>query len=144
MDDSTIPYLHDSARFAVDARREWMQPILDRGDAPIITDAEQSVWWTFAGGRINSTARHLFNAAGFDARADNFRVILEEGDVHRALDAVRESDRELLEGAVSESLPEYRLSKFQSALPGWAVVEMLESLLLDMDGFNELLRSTKI
>ena len=35
---------------------------------------------------------------------------------------------------IREMLPEYRLSKFQRALPDWAAREMLEAFVLDVEG----------
>ncbi len=84
-------------------------------------------WWTFAGGRVNSTLRYALAAAepGWSIIPDNYAITL-RGDtltMGRFL-AAREQlarpdfwdDIQFWQG-VAAALPNYRLSKFQPLMP---------------------------
>ena len=106
--------------------------------------------WTFAGGRINHTLRYIFVlVGGFKVTSDNFQLCLEGDSVtHKAIneviDRMRESefwsDRSVW-GAMAADLPEYRLSKFQRALPPQFSEEMVMHYLLDVNGARRVLES---
>jgi ATP-dependent Lhr-like helicase len=100
--------------------------------------------WTFAGGRINATLRYALEAVAGDWTVipDNFLIkVRAEGIDRRSFrDALAklaelefwENDRHWLE--VSESLPNYRLSKFQPLMPPWIEREVVAGYLLDIGG----------
>ena len=51
-------------------------------------------------------------------------------------------ERDDTRAAMIARIPDYRLSKFQPALPTWAVAEMLGTYLLDFDGTAAFLAET--
>lgn len=101
-------------------------------------------WWTFAGGRINATLRYAIEALGTDWKVvpDNYGLKLRGDDL--SLVRFREMLTELkdvefwanaqLWRDVAESLPNYRLSKFQPLMPPWVEREVVASYLLDVAG----------
>jgi ATP-dependent Lhr-like helicase len=101
-------------------------------------------WWTFAGGRINTTLRHALEALGASWKIvpDNFGLTIRGEDVTQhafgeLLERLREPEvweNEKLWRDVAEGLPSYRLSKFQPAMPEAAAREMVASYLLDVAG----------
>ena len=105
-------------------------------------DAKCVMWWTFGGGRINHTLKYALECAeGWKVIADNFSLRVEGngvsiGTVKKAIERMDdgywgdETTREKLLARV----PEYRLSKFQRALPPKFEVEMVGAYLLDFDG----------
>ncbi len=139
------PYLHDTAREVLEARREAFAGVV-RPRVGGMEEVDGEVrWWTFAGGRINSTLRYALEAVGGDWRVvpDNYLVkIRGHGDV--SLREVREAVAELRGSGVWEDerlwdgvraeLPSYRLSKFQALMPEGVVREMLGEYLLDAAG----------
>ena len=133
--DQRFAYLHPSAVQALGERRDWMRPILETAPSPMVVDEGQTTWWTFAGGRINNTLRYYLKAMGHDVRADNFRITLDgQGLGVRVADLGQTGRVNELSEKVHRLLPEYRLSKFQRALPEWASREMIEAYLLDVPG----------
>jgi ATP-dependent Lhr-like helicase len=101
-------------------------------------------WWTFGGGRINSTLRYALAGLlpGAQIVPDNFCLRLRgEALTAAAFDearaALRESsfwqDEERWQGILA-SLPGYRLSKFQPLMPPWVEREVVGRYLLDLEG----------
>ena len=101
-------------------------------------------WWTFAGGRINSTLRYGLGAihGGVQVVPDNFLLKLrgddlEIGRFQCALAEIRRrsfwQDEERWQGVLA-SLPGYRLSKFQPLMPPWVEREVIAGYLLDVPG----------
>ncbi|MCB9599938.1 MAG: DEAD/DEAH box helicase [Sandaracinus sp.] len=144
--DEDYAYLDESARAVLAERREGMEDAFARGD---IEHGEGSsgpelLWWTFAGGRINSTLRYALEAVGGDWKVipDNFFVKvrgehLDEARLRAAIE--RLSDLELWENEklwaeIATDLPSYRLSKFQVLMPPWIEREVVASHLLDVAG----------
>jgi ATP-dependent Lhr-like helicase len=110
-----------------------------------IEDAGDEIrWWTFAGGRINSTLRHALEAVGgaWSMVSDNFCLKARGADL--SLVAFRQAvaqiselefwENERLWQDVAGSLPSYRLSKFQPLMPPWVEREMVAAYLLDVAG----------
>lgn len=137
------PYLHQSARAALAEYREQMAPIFLAGPRPIERGAGELFWWTFAGGRINTTLKFILqNIYGWEISTDNLKLRIQgEG----LLDGGFEEAQDLLASptfwkdalpweALLEALPDYRLSKFQQVLPEWAQQEMVAHYLLDLPG----------
>lgn len=142
------PYLDEEAWTALNAHREAMSDALSADSGGIggglEIDDKEVRWWTFAGGKINSTLRHALLAVGADWKVvpDNFRIKIQgEGlDERRFLDALAKIkdpalwDNPKLWAEVAESLPNFRLSKFQPLMPPWVEREVMANTLLDVDG----------
>ncbi len=142
--DQDYPYLHDTARDVLRQRRDAFDGLLAPRTGGIEVDEDELRWWTFAGGRINATLRYALEAVGGDWKVipDNYLLKvrgdgLEERDLRAAIDRLREPEfweNEDLWVEVAESLPSYRLSKFQPLMPPWVQREMVASFLLDVAG----------
>ncbi len=104
--------------------------------------------WTYAGGAVNLTLKHgLQLLRGWTPASDNFRLKFASGQTTpEALDEALEclarpgfwEDPDLRTRLVA-GLPEYRLSKFQRALPQRFALEMVERYLLDIPTTLEFL-----
>jgi ATP-dependent Lhr-like helicase len=142
--DAVPDLLHASAREVLAEMRVSFDGLLDDRTGGFDEDADGVTWWTFAGGRINTTLRHALEARGGDWKVstDNFRVRLTgegvtQGAVAAAVNGLRSIEawrNSALWDDVAAGLPSYRLSKFQDVLPPWVVQEMLASFLLDVEG----------
>jgi len=144
--DDDYPYLHPTAADALARQREDLGNLLRDADTPVFADDGALIWWTFAGGRINSTLKHALSTLGhWKVAADNFSVQLrgdgvEHGEFRKALEQLRTGDfwaNEETWQAIRGGLPAYRLSKFQQALPDWAQAELLGQFLLDAEGARQ-------
>ena len=146
-------YLDADARRELDDRRRLMQPLISgRGPHIDMQDSELH-WWTFAGGKINSTLRYALLSLLPDARiiTDNFRLRLHAESLTDA--QFRSLFRELLNPefwtdtnrwlSISAMLPAYRLSKFQPLMPDWVQQEFVSEFLLDASGAQRWLRGEK-
>ena len=142
--DQAYPYLDPSAVTALSEHRDALRDVLEPNSGGIeLLDGELH-WWTFAGGRINATLRYALNAVDADWKVipDNYLIKLRGDGVdlrrfEAALSQLRtvefwENDK--LWGEVAESLPSYRLSKFQPLMPPWVEREVVASYLLDVAG----------
>ena len=141
--ETTYPYLHPTAMNALQQKREELGELLGRSARPVQVEAGKAWWWTFAGGRINHTLKYALEVVGgWKVVADNLLLRIEgDGVTHAAIDAV--ADRMTTEEfwadagmwkAIVARLPEYRLSKFQRALPEAASVELVGRYMLDAPG----------
>ena len=137
--DEAPAYLHRSATDALRSLREDLGALVREGDGELRGDGHVA-WWTFAGGRINSTIKHALHALGdWKIVTDNYLVRVE--DAHLDLGAWRAARARLRDpefwsddatwDAIRERLPAYRLSKFQAAMPDAIQREVLSSYLLD-------------
>jgi len=139
-----VPYLTPEARRVLTERREAMQDVLEPEVGGIQVAEGELCWWTFAGGRINSTLRFALQAVLGDVKVvvDNhlLKVRGEGIDLPRFSEALeRLGDVEFWEdeklwGEVAEGLPAYRLSKFQPLMPPWVAREVIAGHLLDVAG----------
>lgn len=143
-------YLGDEALMVLRNQRDDHAEVLKPVRGGIEFDGDEIRWWTFAGGRVNSTLRYALQAINPDWRVvpDNFLVKV-RGDwkqdascrhgeefreaVRRLADLDFWEDEEMWRG-VASSLPNYRLSKFQPLVPPWIEREMLADYLLDVAG----------
>lgn len=143
VEEVTYPYLHPSAKLALEERREELGPLLGRAARAVQVEPGAARWWTFAGGRVNHTLKYAIEVlSGWKVVADNVLVRIEgDGVTHGAVDEV--VDRMAREGfwddegmwrAILARLPPYRLSKFQGVLPEAMAVEMVAGHLLDAEG----------
>lgn len=146
--ESELPYLSDDAAAALSAYREDFHELLRRSGHAIQLDDGAARWWTFAGGRINQTLRYaLAQVGGWKIVADNFQLRIEgDGVTHETVAAAIATveadafwnDVPMWERIIA-SLPPYRLSKFQPALPPRFQQEMIGRYLLDLDGTRAFL-----
>lgn len=144
VDDAEPSYLDESALGVLREHRAAMQPSLTSAQGSIEFDGDEIRWWTFAGGRINATLRYAIDSLGHEWKviADNFLVKLRgehlnQPEFEEALAKLRERsfwENEQLWTEVAESLPSYRLSKFQPLMPAWIEREVIAGYLLDVKG----------
>ncbi len=146
--DVEIPYIDASSSRARAEMREDLAPLLNRSGRAIQMEPGRALWWTFAGGRINHTFKYGVQLlSDWKATADNFRVKI-EGDgltferLERLIGVMADpafwkdpATRDAIMGA----LPEYRLSRFQRALPRAFSAEMVCDFLLDIEGAGKRL-----
>lgn len=140
--DTRYRYLHESAAQALEGQRELFRDLLLVDEHPVERGAGELTWWTFAGGRINTTIKYILRELyGWDIATDNLKLRLEgegvlDGEFEEALERLgtqRFWEEELPWDAIITKLPEYRLSKFQRVLPEWAQRELVGGFLLDVE-----------
>jgi len=139
--DVTYPFVDARGMAAIEEWRGDLGALLKRDD-PLQQDSTCVTWWTFAGGRINHTLKYaLEHKEGWKIIADNFSLRIEGNGVSgssvaTAIDAIRGDffDQEEVRAKLLSKVPEYRLSKFQRALPNKFEVEMVGAYLLDFEG----------
>lgn len=149
----SYPYLDAGAAAVIMDAQDDLADLLHRSDRPIQLDAGVARWWTFAGGRVNHTLKYALEwLGGWKVVPDNFLVRV-QGDgitqetIRAAIDRMAESEfweSEKTRSAILARVPEYRLSKFQIALPEWAAGEMVGAYLLDFSGARSFLSSAEI
>jgi len=147
-DDAEIPYLSQDAAATLAGYRDDFRELVRRTDHALQLDDGAARWWTFAGGRINQTLKHaLTQTTGWKIVADNLHLRLEgdgiqHGTVEQAILDISTrafwSDLTVWEKIIA-SLPPYRLSKFQPALPPRFQQEMIGRYLLDLEGTQAFL-----
>jgi ATP-dependent Lhr-like helicase len=142
-DSSEPAYLHASARAVLAGKREGFAGVLAPGRGGVEVGVDEIRWWTFAGGRINSTLRFALEAIEPSCKVvpDNYvlrvRGGLELDRFRAAIARLHEQDTwedQSLWERVGELLPAYRLSKFQVLMPPWVEREMVAAYLLDVAG----------
>lgn len=147
--EEVYPYLSPEAAEIVGTRRLEMREILSpQGRGWDLRDREIR-WWTFAGGRINTTLRYALESieSGWRIVPDNYGLRVSGDGLparwSEALDRLAEpglwQDENLWDGIMS-SLPGYRLSKFQPLMPPWIEREIVAETLLDRAGAWQWLR----
>jgi ATP-dependent Lhr-like helicase len=146
-DTDAVPYLNEPAAAALQARRDDLGESLRSQPVLVRIDDGKAHCWTFAGGRINHTLKYILSLiGGFKVVADNFQLRVEGDSVTAAaifeiFDRMKQepfwTDRSVW-GPIYGSLPAYRLSKFQRALPGEYGEEMVARFLLDLPGTRRL------
>lgn len=136
-----IPYIDEKAQTFLDEWRQELSPVLDRAGLNISIEEERVLWWTFAGGQINHTLKYGIQAQqDWKIVADNFRLKIEGSGLTpqslRQIIANLSSDDfwkdSLTQSYIKANLPNYRLSKFQFALPVNSSFEIVENYLLDI------------
>jgi ATP-dependent Lhr-like helicase len=146
--DDDYPFLDAKAKAALAGWRNDLGELLHRSDA-IQTDGRAVTWWTFAGGRINQTLKYALEwRARWKVVPDNFALRIEGDGVSQ--DALIEQFAALRAPEFWQSsdtrqhilalVPEYRLSKFQRALPDSLQVEMVGQYLVDFEGTEAFMR----
>ncbi len=149
--DDVVPFMEPRARDALARLRDDLGPLLRASGLAFRVEPAHVLWWTFAGGAVNHALRLglMLQDSRLKIVADNFRLKIVSaegavGDLHEPLGRMasrsfwddEENQRRLL-----AALPEYRLSKFQRALPSRFSIEMVRDHLLDVQGAIGFLRS---
>lgn len=144
LSEGRYPYLDETAWTVLCERRAAMSGVVDSPRGGIEFDEGEVRWWTFAGGRINATLRYALEAVGGEWKVipDNLviKVRGEDTDERRFCEALAKLaepefwENERLWAEVAESLPSYRLSKFQALMPPWVEREVVAGYLLDVGG----------
>jgi ATP-dependent Lhr-like helicase len=143
-------YLNAEACRELEDRRRLIQSI-DSGPGPYIDMQDSELhWWTFAGGKINSTLRYALQSLLPEARIimDNFRLRLHldgltDAQFRKLLQELQQPDfwtDAVRWKSVAGLLPAYRLSKFQPLMPDWVQQEFVAEFLLDLPGTQQCLR----
>ena len=137
--DSEYPYINESLAVGLRDKRQELGDSLRRSALAVRIVPGKAHVWTFAGGRINQTLKCIFAVVGgFEVSSDNFQLRIEGDNVSpKAFNEVihqmrkREfwTDKNVWDEIVA-TLPEYRLSKFQPALPPRFAAEMVMEYLL--------------
>ena len=147
--DRPLSYLDAAAARALEDLRAELGHALGHQATCGVRTPEGELLWTFAGGAVNLTLKYgLQLLLGWTPASDNFRLKFAEGEI-TAL-GLEEALAQLAEPSFWESedvrtrlvaaLPEYRLSKFQRALPRRFALEMVERYLLDVPTTVRFLR----
>lgn len=138
--DQVFPYLDPAAADVLSGWRAELEDAFAGGGVEELGD--ELTWWTFAGGRINSTLRYaLQEVDSWEVVSDNFRIFLRAKDIQRArlgeaLERLREPHfwKDTRWGEIAAMLPNYRLSKFQPLMPPCVEREVVGNHLLDVPG----------
>jgi ATP-dependent Lhr-like helicase len=136
--NTEYPYINDALAHELQDKREELGESLRRSPLAVQLTPGHAHIWTFAGGRINHTLRYIFALLGdFKVSSDNFQLRIEGNTVtHKGIKEVIQrmhepefwADRSVLQ-LILAALPEYRLSKFQRALPAEYSEEMVTQYL---------------
>ena len=130
----------------MEAMNEWrgdLGELLKKNADSLQQDEKGIMWWTFAGGRINHTLKYAIEwQKSWKVVADNFSLrITGNGVSIRKVEYVIETlrsegfwDAQETRKSLLAKVPEYRLSKFQQALPPRFEIEMVGDYLLDFEG----------
>jgi ATP-dependent Lhr-like helicase len=146
-------YLSEAAAAVLADQRSFFSGLLLEEPARVQLENGEIRWWTFAGGRINSTLRYALTALvpGAQIIPDNFHLkvrgeALTAGVFEEACGVLRGSlfwqDQARWQGVLG-SLPGYRLSKFQPLMPPWVEREVVGRYLLDVKGTQQWLNAAK-
>ena len=137
-------YLSAEAATIVNDHRTEMRRFLRPKTGGIQVVNDEFRWWTFAGGRINSTLRYALSSVdeSWLVTPDNYAVAvrgnnLDDRAFQAAISQLGEQDlwdNEAFWDNVAGSLPSYRLSKFQPLMPPWIEREVVATYLLDIAG----------
>lgn len=146
--DADYPFVDEQGKRAIAEWREDIGALLSRRALSLVEESNCVVWWTFAGGRINHTLKYALEAKqGWKVQADNFSVSitgdgLGGGGARRAISELCADgfwDEPNNQRVMLARVPEYRLSKFQRALPSNFEVEMVGRYLLDFAATKQFL-----
>jgi ATP-dependent Lhr-like helicase len=141
---TAFPYLDEQAAAVLEEKREAIQPLFQSARTGIEVRDGELRWWTFAGGKINATLRYGLEAVGGDWKITTDNILVKakgEGITPKRFhDAIeRLATPEIWDDAkhwrdVAQSLPNYRLSKFQDLMPDWVEQEVVADYLLAVSG----------
>lgn len=144
LSDERYAYLDAAALEALLEHRESSQAIISSQRGGIEFRNEEVYWWTYAGGRINVALQYALESfgEGWKVLPNNFVLKIRGKDLDEdrfrsavsAMSAPGFWENERLWAEIAASLPNYRLSKFQSLMPPWVERELLAAYLLDVEG----------
>ena len=151
--ESTSSYLTPHAGEQLEERRALLRPHIGPGRSGIQTTDDEIIWWNFAGGRINSTLRYALTnqLPGVIFVPDNLMMKV-RGDhltvsqFQEAIDSLRGPaiwKDEKLWNTVHDSLPDYRLSKFQPLMPDWVEREVVGNYMLDLPAAEQWIKQNE-
>lgn len=141
-DERPLPYLTERAAYCIQEQRKERAQVLGGVAFSVEMFGDEEFLWTFAGGAVNQTIKYgLSLLFGWTVTSDNFRLKVirpQEADQTGLLQGLKklaepatwadpDFQRRLL-----LALPEYRLSKFQPALPPHRSLEVVQAYLLDV------------
>ena len=142
--DESFAYLDTDSALQLDDRRTQIRGLVERRVGGIDYIAGEIHWFTFAGGRINSTLRYALGSISGDWSIipDNFRIRIKADNItpaefHLVLQQIRQPnfwDNEDLWTDIADGLPNYRLGKFQPLMSDWVQREIVADFLLDVCG----------
>ncbi len=136
-----IPYIDEKAQVFLDEWRQELNSVLTNSRLNLRIEPERVLWWTFAGGQINHTLKYGIQVQkDWKIVVDNFKLKIEgSGLTPQSLQKIvadLSTDNFWQDSStrsfIKANLPNYRLSKFQSALPANNSLEIVESYLLDI------------
>ncbi|GMU52130.1 MAG: ATP-dependent helicase [Candidatus Xenobia bacterium] len=142
--ETPLPYLDQSAAAALATLRH--ERASHRGLA-VEVGGEDELVWTYAGGAVNQTLKYgLGLLHGWSVASDNFRLRIRRSDDPKVEDSLRQLARPELweepdfQDRLLKAMPEYRLSKFQDALPRRRTLEVVREYLIDLPRTLSFLR----
>jgi ATP-dependent Lhr-like helicase len=154
VDDVTYPYVDQAGTTAIAARRADLGKLLRSAGRSLPSQIAERAghFWTFAGGQINHTLKYAIElTTGWKVIADNVQLRVEgAGITHTTLDEAIDKLRvpafwasEETRKALFARVPDFRLSKFQQALPPACETEVVSMYLLDIEGTQRFLETPK-
>jgi ATP-dependent Lhr-like helicase len=154
LSEERYPYLDDAAWAVLQLHREELATVLDSAEGGLECTQDEIRWWTFAGGRINTTIRYALQAIEGDWKVvpDNFVIKIRHENISER--RFREVISEIIKPAfwqnaalwseIAESLPNYRLTKFQPLMPEWVEKEVVARYLLDVEAAETWLQGVDV
>ncbi len=149
LSDDAIVYARPEAMSALNELRKEHRGTLSRGGHAIVYEPGSARWWTWAGGKVNASLAYAIGLrSGWKCVWDNTGVRI-DGDgvqwstlspVLKELERFSFWEDEEVWKELLAKLPEYRLSKFQRAMPERAAREMIGEYLLDWERARECAR----
>lgn len=145
-----IPYIDEKAQTFLDEWRRELSSVLNHLELNISIEPERFLWWTFAGGQTNHTLKYGIQAQkDWKITTDNFRLKIEgsgltPNSLQQTISCLSTNDfwnDASTRSFIKANLPQYRLSKFQLALPANNSLEMIEYYLLDVSQTIVFLKS---
>ena len=137
-----LPYLTGKARQVLESQRDEMGRLLRNDGFSVESFGSEEVLWTYAGGAVNQTIKQALTIKyDWKVASDNFRLRIHRKDgadqptIFEALQLLAQPDFWIdddFQRRLLLAMPEYRLSKFQTALPPHRSLEVVKSYLLDI------------
>ena len=151
LSDETFGYLSTEAAASLNDQRGLLRDDAYFDSRLIGIFKDELRWWTFAGGRINSTLRVALTALDSSLKIvpDNCHLKIHGDSVSvssfwKTVEQLRHPDiwnDESFWNKIASSLPNFRLSKFQPLMPPWVEREILANYLLDISGTRQWLET---
>ncbi|MBF0258420.1 MAG: DEAD/DEAH box helicase [Desulfamplus sp.] len=145
VNEEDYSYLDSESQKILELKRVDQQALLSSSYAPIEHDQKWFIWWTWAGGNINSTLRAIFTIElNADAQATNEYVKVKVSSdlltFKDCLETIKKissphywNNPELL-SILYTMVPNYHLSKFQPYLPEELRLRLIAETIFDVEG----------